>query len=105
MLVCLVGVGLEFLQSQAGNGQHWTRSALSAYNCILNNARLHRCDRESSLASQAGIEEPFNSFVGVVGELFEGAGCCNDDGRDNTLGVARSPRISTAMFAGSQVTT
>lgn len=73
MLVCLADVRLEFLQSQASNGQHWTRSALSTYDCILNDARLHRSDRESLLASQAGIEEPFDGFVGVVGELFEGA--------------------------------
>jgi len=104
MLVCLVDVvGLEFLQTQAGNGQHWTRSAFSAYSCILNDARLHRCDGESLLASQAGIEEPFDHFVGVVGELFEGAGCRNDDSGDDTLGVARSSRKSTAKFAGSQV--
>ena len=66
MLVCLADVGLEFIQSQASNGEHWTRGALSAYNCILNSARLHRSDRESLLASQAGIEELFDSFVGVV---------------------------------------
>ena len=73
MLVCLADVGLEFLQSQPSNGQHWTRSAFSTHNCILNDARLHRSDRESLLASQAEIEEPFDGFVGVVSELFEGA--------------------------------
>ena len=99
MVVCLVDVGLEFLQTQAGNGQHWTRTALSAYNCILNDARLYRSDRKSLLASQAGIKEPFDGFVGIIGELFEGARCCNDDRRDNTLGVTRSSRKSTAKFA------
>ena len=70
MLVCLADVGLEFLQSQASNRQYWTRSALSAYNYIFNDAGLHRSDRECLLASQAGIEEPFD---GVVDELFKGA--------------------------------
>ena len=53
------------------------------------------------MASQAGIEEPFDGFVGVVEELSEGARCCDDDGRDNTFGVARSSRKSTAKFARS----
>ena len=73
MLVCLADVGLEFLQSQPSNGQHWTRRPFSTYNCILNDARLHRSNRESLLASQAGIEEPFDGFAEVVSELFEGA--------------------------------
>ena len=92
MLVCLADV----------RGEHWTRNALSTYNFMLNNARLHRSDRESLLASQPRIEEPFDCFVGVVGELFGGAQCCNDDGRDNTLGVAHSSRKSTVKFTGGQ---
>jgi hypothetical protein len=107
MLVCPADMGLEFLESQASNGQHRTRSTLSTYNCILNNARLHRSNRESlfKLASQAGIEKPFDGFVGVVRKLFQGARCCNDsdDSRDNTLEVAGSSRKLTAKFAGSQV--
>jgi hypothetical protein len=103
MLVCRADVGLEFLQSQASNRQHWTRSALSTYNFVLNNARLHRSDREGLLASQTGIEEPFDGFVGVVGEFFEGAQCCNDDSRDNTLGVAHSSRKSTTKFTRGQL--
>ena len=58
--------------NQARNGQHWTKSALSTSACILNDARLHRSDRESLLASQAGIEKPFDGFVGIGSELLEG---------------------------------
>ena len=66
MLICLADLGLEFLQGQTSNGQHWARGALSTYNSILNDARLHRSDRKLNVercnvelsSSQAGIEKP-----------------------------------------------
>ena len=48
--------------------QNWRRGYYS-YKCILDEARLQRSDRESLLASQARLEEPFDGFVEVGEQL------------------------------------
>lgn len=85
--VRLFDVTLQGLEGKTGDGQHGGRHALPVLHSVLHDSRLDRQQRESLLTSLSDEEEESEGLESSVGEVLEGVGRGDADGRDDTLGV------------------
>ncbi|KAF5342127.1 hypothetical protein D9611_001434 [Ephemerocybe angulata] len=72
VLVSLRDMWFKLLQDETGDGQHGAGSALTTLDGVLHDGWVDGGDGEGLLATEAGIEEPFEGLARVGGELLKG---------------------------------